>query len=267
MRQIRARIREKRGVDYTEEQIRELAKVKLEKFLDPHGGPLGPGGAVPPRAPGSARAAEVRVRGHDAVRIDPRRHPADPAPAAAGAEAVLQPEPAHPGAPYPERHQRDQRAAVQGTGRALLRGAPQPRARTDAAGHRDEEPEDAARVDLEPARLRRTPRARARGRRPVPAGDGRGAGADGRRAAGRRNRSRRTRNPPGRRRRRPAAARGGGAGGGAGDGTGQAPSRPPAGADNAGAAPAAPPADTASAQTGPPSSGDGPGEGSDASGL
>jgi hypothetical protein len=35
MGQIRARIREKRGVDYTEEQIRELASVKLERFLDP----------------------------------------------------------------------------------------------------------------------------------------------------------------------------------------------------------------------------------------
>lgn len=35
MKQIRTRIREKRGVDYTEEQIRELATVKLEKFLDP----------------------------------------------------------------------------------------------------------------------------------------------------------------------------------------------------------------------------------------
>jgi hypothetical protein len=35
MQQIRSRIREKRGVDYTEEQIRELATVKLEKFLDP----------------------------------------------------------------------------------------------------------------------------------------------------------------------------------------------------------------------------------------
>jgi len=32
---IRARIREKRGVDYTEQQIRELAAVKLERFLDP----------------------------------------------------------------------------------------------------------------------------------------------------------------------------------------------------------------------------------------
>src|SRR6185295_237212 len=37
MDQIRARIREKRGVDYTEQQIRELAAVKLERFLDPKG--------------------------------------------------------------------------------------------------------------------------------------------------------------------------------------------------------------------------------------
>jgi hypothetical protein len=37
MKQIRARIREKRGVDYTEDEIRELANVKLEKFLDPSG--------------------------------------------------------------------------------------------------------------------------------------------------------------------------------------------------------------------------------------
>jgi hypothetical protein len=35
MRQIRGRINEKRGVDYTEEQVRELASVRLEKFLDP----------------------------------------------------------------------------------------------------------------------------------------------------------------------------------------------------------------------------------------
>jgi hypothetical protein len=35
MKQIRARIREKRGVDYSEDEIRELARVKLEKFLDP----------------------------------------------------------------------------------------------------------------------------------------------------------------------------------------------------------------------------------------
>jgi len=37
MDRIRARIREKRGVDYTEQQIREMAAVKLEKFIDPRG--------------------------------------------------------------------------------------------------------------------------------------------------------------------------------------------------------------------------------------
>jgi hypothetical protein len=37
MRQIRARVREKRGVDYTEKEVQELAKVKLEQFLDPKG--------------------------------------------------------------------------------------------------------------------------------------------------------------------------------------------------------------------------------------
>jgi len=37
MEQIRARIREKRGVDYTEEQLHELANIKLQKFLDPRG--------------------------------------------------------------------------------------------------------------------------------------------------------------------------------------------------------------------------------------
>ena len=37
MRKIRARIQEKRGVDYTEQQLQELANVKLERFLDPKG--------------------------------------------------------------------------------------------------------------------------------------------------------------------------------------------------------------------------------------
>ena len=35
MKQIRQRILEKRGADYTEDQIRELTSVRLEKFLDP----------------------------------------------------------------------------------------------------------------------------------------------------------------------------------------------------------------------------------------
>jgi hypothetical protein len=37
MQQIRARIREKRGVDYTEQQIRDLAAEAFERFLDPQG--------------------------------------------------------------------------------------------------------------------------------------------------------------------------------------------------------------------------------------
>src|SRR5262245_31149682 len=37
MRQIRARIREKRGADYTETELQQLASVKLEKFMDPKG--------------------------------------------------------------------------------------------------------------------------------------------------------------------------------------------------------------------------------------
>jgi len=37
MRQIRARIREKRGADYTEAELQQLATVKLEKFIDPKG--------------------------------------------------------------------------------------------------------------------------------------------------------------------------------------------------------------------------------------
>ena len=35
MKEIRTRITEKRGEDYTEEQIQEMANVKLERFLDP----------------------------------------------------------------------------------------------------------------------------------------------------------------------------------------------------------------------------------------
>ena len=37
MRHIRTRIRDKRGVDYTDKEIRELADVKLERILDPTG--------------------------------------------------------------------------------------------------------------------------------------------------------------------------------------------------------------------------------------
>ena len=37
MKQIRARIREKRGSDYTQQELQQLASVKLEQFADPSG--------------------------------------------------------------------------------------------------------------------------------------------------------------------------------------------------------------------------------------
>ena len=72
MRQIRARIREKRGVDYTEEEIRELANVKLEKFLDPRACARTCSSSSARDAQARRRRAELRVRGHDAVRDAPR---------------------------------------------------------------------------------------------------------------------------------------------------------------------------------------------------
>ena len=35
MKQIRTRIREKRGTDYTDAELQQLASVKLEQFADP----------------------------------------------------------------------------------------------------------------------------------------------------------------------------------------------------------------------------------------
>ena len=105
MRQIRARIREKRGVDYTEEEIHELANVKLEKFLDPQGRAVGPGRAVPaargepaPPPPNYAFEDTTLYESHRGARPRCIRRLLQPDP-----EAVLQPEPAHPGAAHPGR--------------------------------------------------------------------------------------------------------------------------------------------------------------------
>ncbi len=87
---------------------------------------------------------------------------------------------------------------------------------TTRLGHRGEEPEDARRVDVEPARLRRAARARARRRRPVPARRGAAAAAAGERSRAatqprprpsRRNAVQRRRRRRGRR--RPPIGRGG----------------------------------------------------------
>ena len=87
MQQIRSRIREKRGVDYTEEEVRELANVKLERFLDPKNvrsdllEPLPPAGHPPgdrrrpdavPRGVRSDAVAR-RVRSDERISLHPPR--------------------------------------------------------------------------------------------------------------------------------------------------------------------------------------------------
>ena len=182
MEQIRARIREKRGVDYTEQQIRELAAVKLEKFLDPRGvrsdlleqfrrmrPPVDP-----PELPNYAFDDD------DAVRHAPRADSLDPPAAAPDPEAVLQPEPADPGAAHPVAAQHD---AGAGEAEQLARGPALDQLtyevmhnlvlEDDAHGHRGEEPQDAGRVADQPSRVQRAARARARERRRL---QGAGAG-------------------------------------------------------------------------------------------
>src|SRR6266536_2018748 len=79
MRQIRARIREKRGVDYTEEEIRELANVKLEKIIDPKG---------------------VRSNLLEEYRRLASAEPVAAIAAPSVPQTAVQPEPAHPGAAH-----------------------------------------------------------------------------------------------------------------------------------------------------------------------
>ena len=129
MRQIRSRIREKRGVDYTEEEIRELANVKLEKFLDPRG--------VRSdlleqfrRQARSVAAAELRVRGHDALRDAPRV----PARSCASCCSPILKLFFNPNPLIEALHIQSKLNAPAGGARAaVLRGDPQPRARNDAA--------------------------------------------------------------------------------------------------------------------------------------
>jgi hypothetical protein len=181
MEQIRARIKEKRGVDYTEAQIKELASVKLEKFLDPRGvrsdlleqfrraQPT----YAPPELPNFAFEDQTlfeSTRGPlrfirrlllpilklffnpnpliQALNIQSRLN------ARAGSEA--------------------RRAALR-LRPVALRGDAQPRHRNHAARHRGQEPEDAARVAGEPARVQRAARACARERRRLQAGQRRAA--------------------------------------------------------------------------------------------
>ncbi len=188
MRQIRARIRDKRGADYTEAEIRELASVKLEKFLDPRAvrsnllqhyrserqpAPLiTPDEAHPPLwdfNPQSVYASDRGAAGKILTIIRkilkpfsklllPRRYAVGRADEAERAQP-----PAHgvvPARPPAADHPRRAR-------RAQLRDVQQSRRRDYASRHREQEPAHAGRVVRHAPRLRRAPGARARRRRPV----------------------------------------------------------------------------------------------------
>ena len=102
MEQIRARIREKRGVDYTEQQIRELAAVKLENSsIRAASAPTCSSSSAAQPAT-TADLPNYAFEDDDAVRYASRRRSGwirrllQPAP-----QAVLQPEPADPRAAHP----------------------------------------------------------------------------------------------------------------------------------------------------------------------
>ena len=171
MRQIRGRIRDKRGVDYTEEQIRELAAAKLERFLDPTGvrsDLLEQFRTRPSLPPGFLYQFEdTTLFDSDKPIVRFFRRLLHPFLKLLFNPNVLSTHAAQAGRVQPVRA-RPPAAAV--------RAAPQPGARADARQHRGEEPEDAARVGAEPAGVQRAPRAGARGGGAVQA---RGAGATG----------------------------------------------------------------------------------------
>ena len=185
MRQIRARISEKRGVDYTEEEIRQLASVKLEKFLDP----LRVRSDLLERLPAPAQLGRARVA---ARRPRTTRSTTDTiygsSRGAAGRilrsiRKLLNPLLKLFINPNPMIHvlhmQSDQRAhqrrsiAQRAFDRTLdalnYEVLQQPRVELTRLEHRGQEPEDAGRVADAPARLQRAARARARGRGAVQA--------------------------------------------------------------------------------------------------
>ena len=209
MRQIRARIREKRGADYTEAELQQLANVKLEKFLDPRGvrsdlvEQFRAQRTVSPAPPnyefeettlyethrGVLRALRKLLRPLLKLFFNP-----DTITTALHVQAQVN-------------TQAEQRLRqLRGARPALLRAHAQPRRRDHAARHRGPEPEDARRVAVEPHGFRRAARAIARERRAVPAGAAAptaagslapaAAGAH-QQPSGRRRRQRRARRPAG----------------------------------------------------------------------
>ena len=217
MRQIRARIREKRGADYTEAELQQLAKRQAREVSRSARRALGSRRAVPPpprrqrRRRRSSSSEDITLYGthRGAARRDPAAPPSDP-------EAVHQPEPDHPrvhsltvqqAQVNEEFHRRfRQREEMDPLYYEVMHNLV---ARDDAARHRGAQPQDARRVAVEPDGLRRTPRTVARSASsstgPAP---GRPRAADAPRPAGPSCRLRPS--PPARRRgprRRPDATR------------------------------------------------------------
>ena len=158
MRQIRGRIRDKRGVDYTEEQIRELAAAKLERFLDPTGvrSDLLEQFRTRPSLP-----AGFLYQFEDTTLFDSDK------PIVRFFRRLLHPFLKLLFNPNVLSTTLHKQAAfnqyVHAAPAAAVRAAPQSGARADARQHRGEEPEDAARVGAEPAGVQRAPGAGARG--------------------------------------------------------------------------------------------------------
>src|SRR5262249_42981028 len=121
----------------------------------------------------AAGPAELQLRVGHAVRVAPRHHPVLPKAVSPAAQAVsVQSKPAHSRAEHPgasEHHVRGAGSAAgvgaPRDGSAVLRADPQPGPGADADRDRGQEPEDARRIALQPARVQRTPRARTRERR------------------------------------------------------------------------------------------------------
>ena len=174
MEQIRARIREKRGADYTEQQIRGTRRRQARKVPGSARRAIRSARAVPARttAVQPARTSELCVRRRDAVRVASRAAPHHAEDPAADPEAVFQPEPADPGVEHPVAVEHDVRR-TRGEARsrpscvrsAALRSDAQPRAGNDAPRHRSQESQDARRVADEPAGIQRAARPGARKRR------------------------------------------------------------------------------------------------------
>ena len=176
MTQIRSRIREKRGVDYTEEELRQLASVKLEKFLDPtrvrsdlilHYRRM--------RAPGAGATAPPEnyafddhlvyesARGASGGIITRVRRLLNPV-----LKLFFNPNPIIQVLNRQSAINAYNRAGSIGR-RAELRVDSQPRAGGDPPQHRGEEPEDAHGIAVGAARLQRSARPGARERRAVQA--------------------------------------------------------------------------------------------------